>query len=574
MSGSRPQHLQRRAGTYHLRVRVPADLRVRLGLREIRRSLRVHSLDQARPLALKYAARLTEVFEMIRAQDLTRLQAQRLSQACFRNLAAEVDQCLPLRTDNPDLEQAEQLSLWAEFASDVQAQLDVQRFSAPVTTVARRQTDGFGLPWDEIPDGRQLDILTGVARAMLEQHRLFLFRMEEQLLAYEPRDPLFQSRAPATVATPTPPPPEKVQVGPLLADVARDYLDRGKRDWTAKTFASREKRIGFLTEHLGGDRPITSVTPADIRGYADAVCRLRNTRAPGMDHSFAARQTENEEHRISPKTAALIYETAQAFFRWAKTKRGYIAVNPAEDVKLDVPSGPKSKRPRRPFTEPELQKLFSAPLFTGSLSVNRRFDPGEFVMKDARYWLPILGYYTGARLGELVQLHLCDVITEGPLPFISITDAGSGKPGSDDYKSVKSVAGVRRVPLHPDLIDLGFARFVQHRLKEKRASKRLFWSVSLGADGQASTTFSKWFARFLDKTGLKDPALVFHSFRHSAEDAFRDALLPQYVIDRVIGHDSGLVSAGYGEGISLEVAYDAVKVMKLKVRVPEVLGKG
>lgn len=52
LSGSRTPHLQRRQGTYHLRVRVPDELRLRVGLLEVRRSLRVHTLSEARPLAL------------------------------------------------------------------------------------------------------------------------------------------------------------------------------------------------------------------------------------------------------------------------------------------------------------------------------------------------------------------------------------------------------------------------------------------------------------------------------------------------------------------------------------------
>jgi len=51
-SGSRVPHLQRRHGTFHLRVRVPDDLRLRVGLREVRRSLHVHTFAEARPLAL------------------------------------------------------------------------------------------------------------------------------------------------------------------------------------------------------------------------------------------------------------------------------------------------------------------------------------------------------------------------------------------------------------------------------------------------------------------------------------------------------------------------------------------
>ena len=167
--------------------------------------------------------------------------------------------------------------------------------------------------------------------------------------------------------------------------------------------------------------------------------------------------------------------------------------------------------------------------------------------------MPILAFYSGARLGEIIQLHLADVDSEGGTSFLRITEEG-GDGNQLDAKHVKSEAGVRKIPLHPDLLDLGFLLFVEKRKQQRKGSKRLFPEIKFGADGQASTVFSKWFGRLMSKAGLDDPALVFHSFRHNAEDAFRDALQPQYVIDRIIGHSDSATNAGYGEGISLERA--------------------
>src|SRR5690606_34765551 len=123
-----------------------------------------------------------------------------------------------------------------------------------------------------------------------------------------------------------------------------------------------------------------------------------------------------------------------------------------------------------------------------------------------------------------------------------------------------------------DVMALGFADFVKARRKSHKARKRLFWEIGFGRDEQASSPFSKWFGRLLDKVELSDSALVFHSFRHGIEDAFRNSLAPEYVIDRIVGHTDGKVSSQYGQGVSLEVAYEAVKALKLPVSIPELLG--
>ena len=359
-----------------------------------------------------------------------------------------------------------------------------------------------------------------------------------------------------------------VAAGPLLEEAIDAFLLKRSRSWTAKTYASRVRRLDYLKQYLGPTTPLVSISANDIRGFRDSIARLRANKGTRRLEAFASRQTDNREFQIDPKTASLIYEPTKAFFRWCKAEQGYLAVNPAEDVRMSLPKKAKGKKSRRPFTDEEVIQLFTSPLFVGCASKSRRFEQGQSIVKDAKYWLPVLGYYTGARLGELVQLHIGDVDFSGQFPFLHITEEHAGRNGTSDAKHVKSEAGVRQVPLHPDLLEMGFQAFVEARSRLKRPTKRLFYEVAFGSDGQASTVFSKFFGRLLDKVGLPDPALVFHSFRHGAEDAFRNALQPQYVIDRILGHSDGATSARYGDGVSLEVTHKAVVAMMLKVSLP------
>ena len=78
MSGSRAQHLQRRSGIFHLRIRVPDDIRSLVGLTEVRRSLRTYQPSRARTLAAVCAARVFEVFDMVRTKELSKDQVRGL----------------------------------------------------------------------------------------------------------------------------------------------------------------------------------------------------------------------------------------------------------------------------------------------------------------------------------------------------------------------------------------------------------------------------------------------------------------------------------------------------------------
>lgn len=571
MSGVRVPHLQCRNGIYHLRVRVPACVQPKLGLREVRRSLGSCGFVRAKALVPTYVHRVKGVFGVIQNTNVTKEQARVLVQACFRRLVAETEgwAIVPGNIETAEFELTEQLGLSEDRVSSLREQLGSRVFDGSVQLIAQNEL----APDLDFNPARRLDFLEGVARALIEQQNLFQLRLTNRLQPFAPTDSLFadldgpaQSSSPVTAAV-----VPVVAVGPTVAEAAALYLSAGKKRWVRKTHTARVWQIGFLEESLGSTKRLSAVTSHDVRRFRDQILSLRANHGRRQHLTFAERQTENVDRRIAPKTAAIIFETCKAFFTWAKRDEGMIAINPAEDVRIALPKKPKGKRTRRPFTAAELSQLFSSPVFTGCRSRHRRFEPGEFVYRDAKFWIPVLSFYTGARMGELVQLHVSDVVLDG-IPHISINEDVEHLSPSAEGKHVKSEAGVRMVPLHPDLMDLGFEKFVE-RAKTKGKSKRLFPEVEYGIDGQASSRFSKWFARMMDKSGLTDPALVFHSFRHNAEDALRNAEKHQYIIDRLIGHSDGSTSAGYGDGISLEVGYDAIKAMRLPVRIPELLAQ-
>lgn len=64
-----------------------------------------------------------------------------------------------------------------------------------------------------------------------------------------------------------------------------------------------------------------------------------------------------------------------------------------------------------------------------------------------KYWVPLLGLYTGARINELAQLFLVDFQAQGDVQVISINDDGEGK-------RLKTKASKRLVPIHPELVRL------------------------------------------------------------------------------------------------------------------------
>src|SRR5262249_62008089 len=135
----------------------------------------------------------------------------------------------------------------------------------------------------------------------------------------------------------------------------------------------------------------------------------------------------------------------------------------------------------------------------------------------------------------------------------------------------RKTAGCRRVvPVHPELIRIGFIEFVERVRQEHGGEARLFPLLDRGPRGGYGEAWSKWFGRYIRQLGIANKALVFHSFRHGFKDALRAAGVSEDVNDALTGHaGTGSVGRTYGakdmlKRFGLPVLNDAVS----KVRYP------
>lgn len=138
MSGSRAQHLQRRSGIFHLRIRVPADIRSLVGLTEVRRSLHTYQSSRARILAAVCAARVFEMFKMVRTKELSKDQVRGLVCNLMTAMEREVEGAAATRLS--DWERNEQLYCSSEMTATVRAQ----------RVTAARSGEVRGAAWTEI----------------------------------------------------------------------------------------------------------------------------------------------------------------------------------------------------------------------------------------------------------------------------------------------------------------------------------------------------------------------------------------------------------------------------------------
>jgi integrase len=246
-------------------------------------------------------------------------------------------------------------------------------------------------------------------------------------------------------------------------------------------------------------------------------------------------KTRPEAPKLSNATINKLIGAVQAVSIWGRDN-GLIPddvpwSDPFANMRLheDVPT-------REPWHIDELRLLFSSPVFVAG--ARPKGGRGE-----AAFWLPLLALYTGARLSELAALTAADVGIEPPsgIAIITITE------DLDQGRTLKTLASRRVVPIHTELVRLGFLNFIEDVCPDHSKPARLFPLLTPGSRGGLGEGWSKWFGRYIRNIGITNPASVFHSFRHGFKDALRAAGVDEDVNDALTGHvGPGTVARKYG----------------------------
>lgn len=194
---------------------------------------------------------------------------------------------------------------------------------------------------------------------------------------------------------------------------------------------------------------------------------------------------------------------------------------------------------RRPFTESELQAIFSDQQYQTGSGRHKRWKDGHWY--PFQYWLPLLGLYAGVRIKEGSQLHLSDVRLVKEIWCLDINE-------NTEDKSLKNKSSNRVIPVPQQLIGLGFLDYLD-ALRAKgyrRVFPELTWSTSPAKYAKES---DRRMTNMLRKLGLpRDGTLVYHCLRHNCNNALlrapADSLrggeyLRSIIALRVLGHAAG-----------------------------------
>ncbi len=326
--------------------------------------------------------------------------------------------------------------------------------------------------------------------------------------------------APVATAAPAAKPAKAVGLIELVEAWWREAERTGKSESTRESYTNTFKQLVAFLKHDEAYR----VTVEDVRRF--------------KDHRLATRKPNGQ--LLSPTTVKNSDLAAlKSVFGWG-VANGRLGENPATDVTVARVS--KVRLREREFTAEEARRLLEA---ASTMERGRELPQTH----AAKRWIPWVLAFTGARVGEIAQLRRQDLRKE----------AVEGHPNGVWVLRITPEAGrvktkhAREVPLHAQLVEMGFPEFVAGATGE-----RLFLVPDAKGDIAGPLRGLKNRLSEAAREHVDDPGVSpNHSWRHRFRTVATESGVSGNVIDAICGWSAKSVGERYGS-VTLKARADAI----------------
>ena len=381
-----------------------------------------------------------------------------------------------------------------------------------------------------------------------EMWKLNLFN-EEKLKDFQPsiiiEDSAPEPKEPYLV-TPSSPSPS-----PLFSEVTPKHLELMRRNKRRKETIGETEQTYEDVKELIGDKPIGEYTNLDGRNFRTAIISLpKNRKKMKQYRDFNLLQLLEmdvpEEDRLSVDTQTKLISRMTSLWNFLIDEYPeYVSHNVFKKKSVTVTSR-KAKDKRESFTDDDIKTIFHHKNFLPAVFEGH----GRQTIKYPYYFVPILAVLMGARLEEICQMRVADIMKVDGIWVYRIREEGKY---NEEETRVKNPYSERDIPLHPELIDtLKFVQYVKHI--KKLGHERVFWELPKRGTVYSKNVGKFFNGKYLVKIGIKKRGKSFHSFRHSVETHLTNANVNGRYIDFLQGHSQkGVGGNVYMKGIRVDV---------------------
>ena len=362
----------------------------------------------------------------------------------------------------------------------------------------------------------------------------------------------------------------------LIREVVDEFLELRKGTIGEKMLDEYKVITDDFIEIIG-NIPVSSLSKDSIRTYISTQIKLPPNRRKNPKYREMSIVEVMKLKGVNPQSRINVnkFLTRLTTFMNFGVSQGYIKENYILGMKIPIPKT-EGRKKREPFSPEDLVKILSPKSYLdytidfGKTTKSRK--PNVVKYQNSFYWAFLIGIFSGMRTNETAQLRIEDIIKKENVWMISIDET--------EGKSVKTTSSIRKVPVHPTLISLGFIDYV--KIIKSKGVDRVFPELTKQRDGYSTKISQHYNEKFLPSVGVwKKQVKVLYSTRHTFINRCYNKGVDRDIIKSIVGHEPDFTMDVYGgspftpkqlyQGIS-KVSYSNIKWNRIKVDWKKLIG--
>ena len=362
----------------------------------------------------------------------------------------------------------------------------------------------------------------------------------------------------------------------LIREVVDEFLDLRKGTIGEKMLSEYRVLTDEFIEIIG-NIPVSSLSKDSIRTYIKIQTQLPINRRKNPKYRDLSIDEIMKLKDVKPQSRVNVnkFLTRLTTFMRFGVSQGYIKDNYIDGMKIPI-SKTEERKKREPFSPEDLVKILHPKTYldwTIDFGLKTKSDkPNVVKYQNPFYWSFCIGILSGMRTNEISQLLIGDIIKKENVWMFSIDET--------EGKSVKTTSSIRKVPVHPTLISLGFIDYV--KIIKSKGVDRVFPELTKQRDGYSTKISQHYNEKFLPSVGVwKKQVKVLYSTRHTFINRCYNKGVDRDIIKSIVGHEPDFTMDVYGgnpftpkqlyQGIS-KVSYSNIRWNRLKVDWKKLIG--
>ena len=266
----------------------------------------------------------------------------------------------------------------------------------------------------------------------------------------------------------------------LIREVVDEFLVLRKGTIGEKMLSEYRVLTDEFIEIIG-NIPVSSLSKDTIRTYIKIQTQLPINRRKNSKYRDLSIDEIIKLKDVKPQSRVNVnkFLTRLTTFMRFGVSQGYIKENYIDGMKIPI-SKTEERKKREPFSPEDLVKILHPKTYLGWTidfgKTTKSNKPDVVKYQNPFYWSFCIGILSGMRTNEISQLLIGDIIKKENVWMFSIDET--------EGKSVKTTSSIRKVPVHPTLISLGFIDYV--KIIKSKGVERIFPELTKQRDGYST----------------------------------------------------------------------------------------